>query len=145
MISGGAPFSKENHEFMRVCFNCPVIQGYGLTETCGGGTVQSFDHNDYSNAGVPILTAQIKLVDVKDMGYLTSDKPPKGEVYIKGEHVSAGYLNEEKKTKEEFDEDGWFHTGDIGTFIDNGTLKIIDRKKKIWLKCLMENMWQLKV
>jgi long-chain acyl-CoA synthetase len=50
----------------------------------------------------------LKLVDVAEMNYLTSDKQPKGEIYIKGENVSAGYLNDEKKTKEEFDSDGWY-------------------------------------
>jgi len=128
MVSGGAPFSKENHEFMRICFSCPVIQGYGLTETCGGGTAQNLNHNDYQNAGAPILSTMIKLVDVKEMNYLTKDK--KGEIYIKGGNVSVGYLGDEKKTKEEFDSDGWFHTGDVGTFLPNGTLQIIDRKKK---------------
>jgi len=129
-VSGGAPFSRDSHEFMRICFDCPVIQGYGLTETCGGGTAQNLEHNDYSNAGAPILSCMLKLVDVAEMNYLTTDKQPKGEIYIKGENVSFGYLNDEKKTKEEFDSDGWFHTGDIGTFLDNGTLKIIDRKKE---------------
>jgi len=130
-VSGGAPFSRDSHEFMRICFDCPVIQGYGLTETCGGGTAQNLEHNDYSNAGAPILSCMLKLVDVAEMNYLTTDKQPKGEIYIKGENVSFGYLNDEKKTKEEFDSDGWFHTGDIGTFLDNGTLKIIDRKKNL--------------
>jgi long-chain acyl-CoA synthetase len=44
---------------MRVCFSCPVIQGYGLTETCAGGTVQPFSHHDYLNAGVPILSTMV--------------------------------------------------------------------------------------
>ena len=68
--------------------------------------------------------------------YKVTDKPsPRGEIYIGGDNVAAGYYENEEKTKEEFfiDDEGrrWFKTGDIGKFEDDGTLRIIDRKKDL--------------
>lgn len=132
-VSGGAPLSGDTQEFIRVAFGVPIIQGYGLTETCAGCTVQ--DYKDFQhttlNVGAPIGSCQVKLVDVPDMGYLTTDLPPKGEVWIKGNNVTPGYYQEKELTKESYTEDGWFKTGDIGTWNTDGTLKIIDRKKNL--------------
>jgi long-chain acyl-CoA synthetase len=69
-------------------------------------------------------------VDVEDQNY--SADSDKGEVCVKGANVFKGYYKDEKKTKEAFDEDGWLHTGDIGMWLPNGALKIIDRKKHIF-------------
>merc|ERR1712168_878089 len=64
------------------------------------------------------------------MEYFAKDRM--GEILIKGDNVFKGYMNNEEKTREAIDEDGWLHTGDIGIFTDRGTLKIIDRKKHIF-------------
>jgi len=75
---------------------------------------------------------EIKLVDFPDAGYYTTNKPnPQGEVWIRGESVMDGYWQNEKETKESLTEDGWFKTGDIGEFDQNGHLNIIDRKKNL--------------
>eukprot|EP01080_Neovahlkampfia_damariscottae_P009750 gene9750-2077_t len=133
LISGGAPLSKESQEFLRLAFGAVTVQGYGLTETCAGGTVQDVNETYYTayQIGPPIPSCQIKLVDVEDMKYFSSSNPPQGEICIKGLNVSGGYFNEEEKTKEAYDQDGWFHTGDIGQWEKNGTLRIIDRKKNL--------------
>jgi len=132
MISGGAPLSKETMEFIKTCFGCMVIQGYGLTETCGGCSFQDPTKFSTGNVGIPIGSNEVKLVDVSDMGYTSEDKPhPRGEICIRGNNVSLGYFKDKKKTEECFDKDGWFHTGDIGKWNSDGTLSIIDRKKKI--------------
>merc|ERR1711862_268043 len=78
----------------------------------------------------------IKLVNWEESNYKVTDKPcPRGEVYIGGNNVAAGYYENEAKTKEEFftDDEGrrWFKTGDIGQFEPDGTLRIIDRKKDL--------------
>ena len=106
---------------MRVCFGCPVLQGYGLTETCASGTLMNFNDSDFGHVGPPVGSVEIKLVDVPEMGYYTSedrkDLPENakfgGEVWIRGAAVSAGYYKDEQKTKEDFDSDGWFHTGNV--------------------------------
>ena len=46
MLSGGAPLNSDTQRFMNICFCCPIIQGYGLTETCGAGTVSEGEQND---------------------------------------------------------------------------------------------------
>ena len=78
----------------------------------------------------------IKLVNWEEGNYKVTDQPcPRGEVYIGGNNVAAGYYENEAKTKEEFftDDEGrrWFKTGDIGQFESDGTLRIIDRKKDL--------------
>lgn len=74
---------------------------------------------------------EVKLVDFPDAGYFSTNKPPQGEIWIRGGSVTDGYLDLEKETKESFTDDGWFKTGDIGEFDSNGHLRIIDRKKNL--------------
>jgi long-chain acyl-CoA synthetase len=123
---------------MNVVFNCPVGQGYGLTETCGGGTVFWPDDRSLGRAGVPIPSNDIKLVDWEEGGYTVAPNAksalPQGEVCIAGPNVCAGYYKEPEKTAEAFREEGgrtWFYTGDIGQFDEDGWLRIIDRKKDL--------------
>ncbi len=133
MLSGGAPLNKDSHEFMRVCFSCCVIQGYGLTETCAAVAIQgAFDKWEMQSVGAPLPSSEIKLIDVPEMGYKSTDKPfPRGEIAVRGNNISPGYFKQDHLTKEAFDKDGWFHTGDVGQIKDNGALQIIDRRKNL--------------
>lgn len=133
IVSGGASLNEETHEFLKTAFNnCSVIQGYGLTETTGGGTVQDISDFKPGNVGFPVPSAEMRLVDAPELGYLHTDKPnPRGEVWIRGLNVARGYYKQDDKTKEAFSDDGWFKSGDIGELQPNGTLKIIDRKKNL--------------
>jgi long-chain acyl-CoA synthetase len=132
MLSGGAPLSPKVHEFLRIAFDCPIVQGYGLTETCAGGTIQLPYDVSFGHIGPPIACCEIKLVSVPEMNYNNTDNPPAGEICIRGPNVSCGYYKDPEKTAEVFDEDGWFHTGDIGIWNENGTLSIKDRLKNIF-------------
>lgn len=135
MLSGGAPLNPETQKFMNICFCCPVGQGYGLTETMGAGTI--CDHEDLKTGvvGPPLPCNDIMLRNWEEGNYLTSNKPnPQGEVCISGANVTVGYYKNEEKTKEDFHEikgRWWFCTGDIGEFLPDGNLKIIDRKKDL--------------
>lgn len=136
ILSGGAPLSEDTQYFMNVCFCCPVGQGYGLTETCGGGTICQIWDRTTGRVGPPIASCEIKLVSWEEGAYTIRDKPhPRGEVVIGGANVTQGYFKNPGKTAEEFEVDKngqrWFHTGDIGEFHADGCLKIIDRKKDL--------------
>uniref|UniRef100_A0AC34QRV8 AMP-dependent synthetase/ligase domain-containing protein n=1 Tax=Panagrolaimus sp. JU765 TaxID=591449 RepID=A0AC34QRV8_9BILA len=134
VLSGGAPLNPETQRFMNICFGCPVFQGYGLTETCGGATLA--DPNDLTtgSVGPPLLCCEIMLREWKDANYSPHNEKPQGEILIHGDNVAIGYYKNDEKTKEDFIElDGkrWFSTGDIGEFRQDGSLCIIDRKKDL--------------
>lgn len=136
ILSGGAPLSKDTQRFINICMGVPVGQGYGLTETCAGGTFTEWDDTSVGRVGPPLPCGYIKLISWEEGGYTVEDKPmPRGEVVIGGASVTAGYFNNDAKTKEVYkiDENGmrWFYTGDIGRFHRDGCLEIIDRKKDI--------------
>ncbi|KAK5832204.1 long chain acyl-CoA synthetase 9, chloroplastic-like [Gossypium arboreum] len=136
LLSGGAPLSPDTQKVINICFGTPIGQGYGLTETCAGGTFSEVDDTSVGRVGAPLPCSFIKLVDWPEGGYLTSNSPmPRGEILIGGPNVTLGYFKNEEKTKESYrvDERGvrWFCTGDIGQFHSDGCLEIIDRKKDI--------------
>merc|ERR1712137_328436 len=131
MVSGGAPISATAHSFLTACFGIPLLQGYGLTETCGAGTVMQMDDNGQGTVGPPVPSVEIKLVDVPTMRYLTSNTPPQGEVWIRGPSITKGYYLNKEKTAEVYTDDGWFKTGDVGTWNADGTLSIVDRVKNL--------------
>jgi long-chain acyl-CoA synthetase len=143
--SGGGPLNGDVQDFVSTCFGVPLVQGYGLTETCAGLTLQDLYDDRQGVAGVPIPCCEVKLVscgeinDKAGIPYLKSDRKDvngndvfgRGEVCVKGANVGLGYYMMPEKTKEEFDEDGWFHTGDIGQFASDGSIQIVDRKKNL--------------
>ncbi|CAI5972403.1 unnamed protein product [Closterium sp. NIES-64] len=136
MLSGGAPLSPDSQRFMNICFNIPISQGYGLTETAAGGTFSEWDDSSVGRVGPPIPCNLIRLIDWEEGGYRTTDHPhPQGEILIGGPNVSLGYWKDKEKTAEVFSEDAqgmrWFRTGDIGAVHADGCIQIIDRKKDI--------------
>ncbi|WOG83307.1 hypothetical protein DCAR_0102482 [Daucus carota subsp. sativus] len=133
MFSAAAPLSPDVMDFLRVCFDGHVIEAYGMTEnSC---MISCMDANDYLNGhvGSPNPACEVKLVDVPEMEYTSKDRPyPRGEICVRGPTVFSGYFKDEVQTKEAMDEDKWLHTGDIGMWLPEGRLKIIDRKKNIF-------------
>lgn len=131
IVSGGAPLSREVDEFLRVTSCSIVLQGYGLTETCGLTTL-GFP-NEMSMLGTvgPVFVySELRLEEVPEMGYNPLGDPPRGEICVRGKSNFAGYYKNPELTQEAF-KDGWFHTGDIGEILPNGVVKIIDRKKNL--------------
>ncbi|KAI3380145.1 hypothetical protein SNEBB_007325 [Seison nebaliae] len=138
MLCGGAPLPPEIQQFVSVCFCCPVLQGYGLTETSGAGTVTPYNDRITGRVGAPMTSAPIKLVDWMEGNYRSINEPyPQGEIYIGGPGVAVGYYNLPEDSLEHqnyvVDEDGerWFASGDIGEIHSDGAIKIIDRKKDL--------------
>ncbi|KAG0215433.1 hypothetical protein BGX28_010138 [Mortierella sp. GBA30] len=131
--TGSAPIAKEVLNFFRIAFGCVVIEGYGSTEGLACGTTTLNDDYIPGHVGCPRSGVEIKLVDVPEMDYFTTDKPfPRGEIQIRGSPVFKGYYKDEKNTRETLDPEGWLATGDVGLVDSRGCFTIIDRKKNIF-------------
>ncbi|XP_066047023.1 long-chain-fatty-acid--CoA ligase 5 [Chamaea fasciata] len=130
MVTGAAPISPSVLAFLRAALGCQIFEAYGQTECSAGSTFSMPGDWTTGHVGAPLACNIIKLDDVEEMSYFASNN--EGEVCIKGPNVFKGYLKDPEKTAEAIDKDGWLHTGDIGKWLPNGTLKIIDRKKNIF-------------
>jgi long-chain acyl-CoA synthetase len=133
IVTGGAPLAKHTEEFLKVTMCAPVVQGYGLTETCAASCIAVPDTWEMSGTvGPPLPCTEMRLEAVPEMNYLPTDNPPRGEICFRGPTVFSGYYKQEDKTVEVLDKDGWFHTGDIGELTAAGAVRIFDRKKNIF-------------
>ncbi|XP_051822200.1 long-chain-fatty-acid--CoA ligase 1 isoform X1 [Antechinus flavipes] len=130
MVTGAAPVSATVLTFLRAALGCQFYEGYGQTECTAGCSLTVPGDWTAGHVGAPMPCCLIKLVDVEEMNYLAAKG--EGEICVKGSNVFKGYLKDPAKTAEALDKDGWLHTGDIGKWLPNGTLKIIDRKKHIF-------------
>lgn len=98
MITGSAPLAPDVQKFVATVFNCPVRQGYGLTETCAASVLAHLGDNATSTVGPPAACACVRLRDWPEGGYLFADREkaevgmPRGEVLIGGPMVTPGYL-----------------------------------------------------
>jgi len=117
LISGSAPLNVEVHEFFLAC-GLDLLEAYGLTETCPGLTANLPDKFSLGTVGVAFPGVTIKIAG-------------DGEILAKGPNITSGYLNRDDATAEAFDDEGWFHTGDLGSMDDEGFVKITGRKKEL--------------
>ncbi|AEW93630.1 MULTISPECIES: AMP-dependent synthetase/ligase [Streptomycetaceae] len=115
-ISGGAPLGERLGHFYRG-IGFTVLEGYGLTESCAATAFNPYDRTKIGTVGQPLPGSVVRIAD-------------DGEVLLHGEHLFTGYWNNEKATAQAL-EDGWFHTGDLGTLDEDGYLTITGRKKEI--------------
>ncbi|GMG55672.1 unnamed protein product [Ambrosiozyma monospora] len=130
MLNGGSPLSIETQKFITEAMGAPLLIGYGLTETTANTCVMDPDHFEYGCAGSLVGSITVKLIDVPEAGYYAKNN--QGEVLIKGLPVTSEYYKNKVETKNAFNyEPDWFSTGDIGEWLPNGNLKLIDRKKNL--------------
>jgi long-chain acyl-CoA synthetase len=116
-ISGGAALGERLGHFYRG-MGITIQEGYGLTETAAASTVNRVEHLKIGTVGRPLPGTSARIAD-------------DGEILLKGPQIFAGYWNNETATKEVLEDDGWFHSGDIGTIDDDGFVRITGRKKEL--------------
>ena len=110
---------------------CPIVEGYGLSETSSGITCNPTDNDAYTGTiGLPLPNVDVRLID--DDGNDVAPGQP-GEIAIKGPQVMAGYWQLPDETEKVMTPDGYFKSGDIGVMDDRGYVKIVDRKKDMIL------------
>ena len=124
--AGAAPTPLEVLEFFHA-IGIPIGELWGMSETCGLGTINPPDRIKLGTVGPPTPGIEIRLED-------------DGEVLIKADCVMPGYRNLPEKNDETFTEDGWLRTGDIGEIDEDGYLKIVDRKKELIINAAGKNM-----
>ncbi|KZT19867.1 acetyl-CoA synthetase-like protein [Neolentinus lepideus HHB14362 ss-1] len=131
-LSGGAALSKETQEFLNLAL-VTLLQGYGMTESCGMCAIMPPEFMQYGCVGLPVPSVETKLMDVPEAGYLATNNPPQGEVCIRGPSVTKGYYKRDDLNNDEtiFTKDGWMRTGDVGQWNKDGTLSLIDRIKNL--------------
>jgi long-chain acyl-CoA synthetase len=116
-LSGGAGLKPEVKEKLHR-LGLLIIEGYGLTECSPTLTLNRPHAFRFDTVGMPLPSLELKLAD-------------DGEILARGDNVFGGYHKNPEATREAFSDDGWFKTGDIGRFTDDGFLRIVDRKKEI--------------
>jgi len=116
MVSGGAPLNPKIGIFFSA-LGVPILQGYGQTETAPLISANLPSNPRMDTVGPPVEGTEVKIAE-------------DGEILVRGDLIMKGYWNNKKETSKVI-RDGWIHTGDIGAFVENGHLKITDRKKDI--------------
>jgi len=120
LLSGGAGLKREIKEFFKAA-GIQMIEGYGLTECAPNVTMNRLDDYDFDSIGKPVPHVRIRIDE-------------SGEICVKGENIFVGYYKKPEETRACFDTEGWFHTGDLGEWIDGvegGFIRFKGRKKEI--------------
>ncbi|WIT13066.1 long-chain-fatty-acid--CoA ligase [Paucibacter sediminis] len=130
-VGGGMAVQQATAKLWLDKTGCPIVEGYGLSETSPVATCNPTDSTAYSGTiGMPMSSTELKLLD--DDGQEVGPGQA-GEIAIKGPQVMAGYWQRPDETAKVMTPDGFFRTGDIGTVDERGYFKIVDRKKDMIL------------
>lgn len=132
--SASASMSPHAIKFLKSSLHVGFENSYGLTESFAVMSCDDpFGDAYMGNVGPPCVSTEMRLKDVEHMGYSASgDSTPRGELQLRGPQIYLGYYKNEKATEEALAKDGWFSTGDIATFDENGRIIIIDRVKNFF-------------
>eukprot|EP00921_Rhytidocystis_pertsovi_P017397 GHVQ01027372.1.p1 GENE.GHVQ01027372.1~~GHVQ01027372.1.p1 ORF type:complete len:647 (+),score=60.20 GHVQ01027372.1:371-2311(+) len=133
LVTGSAPLNYEVQQKAACLFSCNILEGWGMTETCAISACQGEQDFQKGNVGGICGSLEFRLESVPDMNYCAENiERPRGELCVRGPSLFCGYFMNETESKNSFDDDGWFRTGDVAEILPNGALRIIDRKKNIY-------------
>jgi long-chain acyl-CoA synthetase len=116
-ITGAAPIEEDIIAFFHAA-GVWVLEGYGMTETCVVATLNTVEENQPGSVGKALPGCDVRIAD-------------DGEVLMRGPNIFLGYYRDEQSTRETLEEDGWLHSGDLGTLDEQGYLRITGRKKDL--------------
>jgi long-chain acyl-CoA synthetase len=129
--AGGMAASESTARQWLAVTGCPMIEGWGMSETCAIGTNNPVINREFSGTiGLPLPGIDIAIKD--DNGLHVANGTP-GEICIRGPNVMSGYFQQPEETERAFTTDGFMRTGDIGIMDANGFTRIVDRKKDMIL------------
>lgn len=129
ITSGAAPLGADLARECAARLGCVVKQGYGLTETSPVTHVNPADRVKFASVGVCAPNTRAKIVDAASGAELGPNE--QGEILVHGPQVMRGYLDAPDATAATIDEEGWLHTGDLGSFDEDGYFYVVDRLKEL--------------
>ena len=125
--AGGMAASEGTAKHWQDATGCPMVEGWGMSETCAMGTNNPVTNKEFSGTiGLPLPSIYVAIKDDDDN---TLPIGQSGEICIKGPNIMVGYYNQPEENKKAFTDDGYMRTGDIGIMDERGYTKIVDRKK----------------
>lgn len=135
IVTGGAAIPDQIEQLLAVKLKAPFITGYGMTECAPTISLGHLGSYKLKSVGEPVLEHIEIKIDSIDPRHIA------GEVLVRGDVVFPGYYKNEEATKAAFTEDGWFHTGDLGTIDKQGTLFLVGRSKSMILSSNGQNIY----
>ncbi|KAA8705376.1 MULTISPECIES: long-chain-fatty-acid--CoA ligase FadD1 [Pseudomonas syringae group] len=129
-LSGGMALQQAAAERWKQVTNCPICEGYGMTETSPVATVNPIQNIQMGTIGIPVPSTLCKVIDDAGNEVAFGER---GELCVKGPQVMKGYWQRQDATDEMLDADGWLKTGDIAIIQPDGYIRIVDRKKDMIL------------
>ena len=130
IVNGASGIAASTQHFMSMVV-APMLNGYGLTETCGNGALGSPMQWTSTAIGATPAAVEMKLVSIPELNYHTHTTPPQGEILFRGACVVKEYYENPEETAKAITPDGWFKSGDIGEIDENGHIRVIDRVKNL--------------
>ncbi|WP_370232119.1 class I adenylate-forming enzyme family protein [Cognatishimia sp.] len=126
---GGQTMPTPKMEAVEEAFGCPLIELWGMTEMAGLGSTHPLNGlRKMGSIGVSLPYTDLRIADVEDAN-VTLPEGEVGELMARGPLVMMGYYNDEERTREALEPDGWLHTGDLAKMDSDGCIFVVDRKK----------------